>query len=174
MATAPDRLASPAQAPPELRRWVEQVASRTRPEHIHWCDGSDAEYGLLIRQMLASKDLLELNPATHPGCYLHRSHPSDVARVEHLTFVCSEAKEDAGPNNHWMAPAEARRKMEALFDGCMRGRTMYVIPYCMGPIDWHHRHRRRLNYGAGSSRSPRARDLSACNGATVRTPSTAC
>ncbi len=135
MATAPDRLVSPAQAPPELRRWVEQVAARTRPDRVHWCDGTDAEYRLLIRQMLASKDLLELNSATHPGCYLHRSHPSDVARVEHLTFVCSEVQEDAGPNNHWMAPAEARRKMEALFDGCMRGRTMYVIPYCMGPID---------------------------------------
>ncbi len=135
MATARDRLVSPAQAPPELRRWVEQVAARTRPDRVHWCDGTDAEYRLLIRQMLASKDLLELNSATHPGCYLHRSHPSDVARVEHLTFVCSEVQEDAGPNNHWMAPAEARRKMEALFDGCMRGRTMYVIPYCMGPID---------------------------------------
>ncbi len=135
MATTPDRFVLPAESPPELRRWVEQVASRTRPERMHWCDGSEAEYRLLIRQMLASKELLELNPATHPGCYLHRSHPSDVARVEHLTFVCSESQQDAGPNNHWMAPAEARRKMDALFDGCMRGRTMYVIPYCMGPID---------------------------------------
>ncbi len=135
MATAVDSQAIPRQAPPELRRWVEQVAKRTRPEHVHWCDGSNDEYRQLIRQMLASKELHALNPATHPGCYLHRSHPSDVARVEHLTFVCSEQQEDAGPNNHWMAPAEARRKMDALFDGCMRGRTMYVIPYCMGPID---------------------------------------
>ena len=135
MATAVDSQAIPRQAPPELRRWVEQAAMRTRPGRIHWCDGSSAEYRLLIRQMLASKDLHELNPATHPGCYLHRSHPSDVARVEHLTFVCSEQQDDAGPNNNWMAPAEARRKMDALFDGCMRGRTMYVVPYCMGPID---------------------------------------
>ena len=135
MATAVDSQTIPRQAPPELRSWVEQVALRTRPENVHWCDGSNAEYRLLIRRMLASKDLLELNQSTHPGCYLHRSHPSDVARVEHLTFVCSEQQEDAGPNNHWMAPAEARRKMDALFDGCMRGRTMYVVPYCMGPID---------------------------------------
>jgi phosphoenolpyruvate carboxykinase (GTP) len=126
---------SPRQAPPELRRWVEQVALHTRPERVHWCDGSDEEYRLLIRQMLASGDLLELNPVTNPGCYLHRSHPSDVARVEHLTFVCCESQDDAGPNNNWMAPAEARRKMDALFDGCMRGRTLYVIPYCMGPLD---------------------------------------
>jgi len=126
---------SPRQAPPELKRWVEKVALHTRPERVHWCDGSDEEYRLLIRQMLASGDLLELNPVTNPGCYLHRSHPSDVARVEHLTFVCCESQDDAGPNNNWMAPAEARRKMDTLFDGCMRGRTLYVIPYCMGPLD---------------------------------------
>ncbi|MGB5132849.1 MAG: hypothetical protein WBO00_09560, partial [Steroidobacteraceae bacterium] len=135
MATAVDSQSIPRQAPPELQRWVEQVALRTRPERVHWCDGSDDEYRLLIRQMLASNDLHELNPATHPGCYLHRSNPSDVARVEHLTFVCSGQQDDAGPNNNWMAPAEARRKMDALFDGCMRDRTMYVVPYCMGPID---------------------------------------
>ncbi|GLQ43714.1 phosphoenolpyruvate carboxykinase [GTP] [Dyella nitratireducens] len=85
--------------------------------------------------MLHTGDLIELNQQTHPGCYLHRSHPSDVARVEHLTFVCTEHEEDAGPNNHWMAPADAHAKIDALFEGCMEGRTMYVIPYCMGPID---------------------------------------
>jgi phosphoenolpyruvate carboxykinase (GTP) len=85
--------------------------------------------------MLADGTLIELNQQTHPGCYLHRSHPSDVARVEHLTFVCHENREDAGPNNHWMDPAEAHAKIDALFEGCMEGRTMYVIPYCMGPID---------------------------------------
>jgi phosphoenolpyruvate carboxykinase (GTP) len=85
--------------------------------------------------MLASGELLGLNRASFPGCYLHRSHPSDVARVEHLTYVCTAQQEEAGPNNNWMAPAEARRKMDGLFEGCMRGRTMYVIPYCMGPID---------------------------------------
>ena len=118
-----------------LQRWVDDVAALTRPAHIHWCDGSDAEYRTLVQQMLGSGELVELNQDTHPGCYLHRSHPSDVARVEHLTFVCSSDEQDAGPNNHWMDPGEAHRKMDALFDGCMEGRTMYVIPYCMGPID---------------------------------------
>ena len=118
-----------------LAQWVNDVAATTRPAKIRWCDGSDAEYQALVQQMLQTGDLIELNQQTHPGCYLHRSHPSDVARVEHLTFVCTEREEDAGPNNHWMAPADAHAKIDALFDGCMEGRTMYVIPYCMGPID---------------------------------------
>lgn len=117
-----------------LAQWVNDVAAKTRPAQIHWCDGSDAEYHALVQQMLQTGDLIELNQQTHPGCYLHRSNPSDVARVEHLTFVCTEHEEDAGPNNHWMAPAEAHAKIDALFEGCMEGRTMYVIPYCMGPI----------------------------------------
>jgi phosphoenolpyruvate carboxykinase (GTP) len=117
-----------------LERWVQDVAAMTRPAAIHWCDGSDTEYRTLVQQMLHSGDLIELNQATHPGCYLHRSNPSDVARVEHLTFVCTKDEVDAGPNNHWMPPADAHAKMDALFDGCMEGRTMYVIPYCMGPI----------------------------------------
>ena len=118
-----------------LTRWVDEVAALTRPARVHWCDGSDAEYRALVQQMLATGDLIELNQDTHPGCYLHRSHPADVARVEHLTFVCTTDRENAGPNNHWMAPAEAHAKIDALFDGCMEGRTLYVIPYCMGPID---------------------------------------
>jgi phosphoenolpyruvate carboxykinase (GTP) len=118
-----------------LERWVNDVAAKTRPATIHWCNGSDAEYRTLTQLMLQSGDLIELNQQTHPGCYLHRSHPSDVARVEHLTFVCTKDEADAGPNNHWMAPTDAHAKMDALFDGCMEGRTMYVIPYCMGPID---------------------------------------
>ena len=118
-----------------LQSWVEEVARLTKPDSIHWCTGSDAENSTLIEAMLRSGDLIKLNPATHPNCYLHRSSPSDVARVEHLTFVCTRNREDAGPNNHWMDPAEAHRKIDALFDGAMRGRTMYVIPYCMGPID---------------------------------------
>jgi phosphoenolpyruvate carboxykinase (GTP) len=118
-----------------LKRWVEEVARLTQPSAIHWCDGSDAENAHLIDAMLESGDLIKLNQDTHPNCYLHRSHPSDVARVEHLTFVCTRNKEDAGPNNHWMAPGEAHKKIDALFEGAMRGRTMYVIPYCMGPID---------------------------------------
>jgi phosphoenolpyruvate carboxykinase (GTP) len=118
-----------------LNRWVDEVARLTQPDRIHWCDGSEAEYQALVELMLDTGDLTELNPATHPNCYLHRSDPSDVARVEHLTFVCSRNADDAGPNNHWMEPAEAHQKIDALFAGCMKGRTLYVIPYCMGPID---------------------------------------
>jgi phosphoenolpyruvate carboxykinase (GTP) len=118
-----------------LNRWVDDVARLTQPDAIHWCDGSEAENDALIERMLHSGDLVELNPKTHPNCYLHRSHPSDVARVEHLTFVCTRERDDAGPNNNWMAPDEAHAKIDALFAGCMRGRTLYVIPYCMGPID---------------------------------------
>ncbi|MFC5527036.1 phosphoenolpyruvate carboxykinase (GTP) [Rhodanobacter ginsengisoli] len=118
-----------------LTHWVNEVAALTRPAEVHWCDGSDAEYQALLQQMLQAGTLIELNQQTHPGCYLHRSDPSDVARVEHLTFVCPPRQEDAGPNNHWMDPAEAHAKIDALFDGCMEGRTMYVVPYCMGPID---------------------------------------
>ena len=118
-----------------LTNWVTEMAALTRPAQVHWCDGSDAEYNTLLQQMLQSGDLIELNQQTHPGCYLHRSDPADVARVEHLTFVCHPQREDTGPNNHWMAPDEAHAKIDALFDGCMAGRTMYVVPYCMGPID---------------------------------------
>ncbi|WP_460822620.1 phosphoenolpyruvate carboxykinase (GTP) [Lysobacter olei] len=120
---------------PSLNDWVAQVAALTRPAAIHWCDGSDAENEALVARMLADGTLHKLNEETHPGSYLHRSHPDDVARVEHLTFVCTTHHEDAGPNNNWMAPEEGHAEMDALFDGCMQGRTMYVIPYCMGPID---------------------------------------
>jgi phosphoenolpyruvate carboxykinase (GTP) len=118
-----------------LKRWVDEVARLTQPESIHWCTGSDAENAQLVEAMLASGDLIKLNQTTHPNCYLHRSHPSDVARVEHLTFDSTRSRADAGPNNNWMDPQEAHRKVDALFAGSMRGRTMYVIPYCMGPID---------------------------------------
>jgi len=118
-----------------LQRWVDDVVRLTRPDAVHWCDGSDAESAALIAKMEADGTLIRLNETTHPGSWLHRSHPDDVARVEHLTFVCTTEAGDAGPNNHWMAPTEAHAKMDALFDGCMRGRTLYVIPYCMGPID---------------------------------------
>src|SRR5690606_21880697 len=118
-----------------LNRWVDEVARLTRPDAVHWCDGSDAENAALVAKMEADGTLIRLDEQTHPQSWLHRSHPDDVARVEHLTLVCTSEREDAGPNNHWMAPAEAHAKIDALFDGCMRGRTMYVIPYCMGPID---------------------------------------
>jgi len=118
-----------------LNRWVDEVARLTQPDAVHWCDGSDDENRKLIALMESDGTLIPLNQETHPDCWLHRSHPSDVARVEHLTFVCTTNEDDAGPNNHWMAPADAHAKVDALFAGAMRGRTMYVIPYCMGPID---------------------------------------
>src|SRR5487761_2770464 len=117
-----------------LKRWVDDVARLTQPERVQWCDGSEAENDALIDLMLQRDDLIELNPRTHPNCYLHRSNPSDVARVEHLTFICTQNRDDAGPNNHWMDPAQAHAKIDALFAGCMVGRTLYVIPYCMGAI----------------------------------------
>jgi phosphoenolpyruvate carboxykinase (GTP) len=118
-----------------LRDWVAEVAELTGPDRIHWCDGTEQEYRKLLDEMLDSGTLLELNQDTYPGCYLHRSDPEDVARVEHLTFVCTKNQADAGPNNNWKAPAEAKELMTSLFSGSMRGRTMYVIPYCMGPLD---------------------------------------
>jgi len=118
-----------------LKNWVDEVAGLTRPASIHWCTGSDAENSTLVEAMLGSGDLIKLNQTTHPNCYLHRSNPSDVARVEHLTFVCTRSRDDAGPNNNWMDPQDAHRKIDALFDGAMQGRTLYVVPYCMGPID---------------------------------------
>ena len=117
-----------------LQTWVDQVASHTQPASIHWCTGTDEEYQQLVEQMLADGTLSSLNEAQYPNCYLHLSDPSDVARVEHLTFVCTDEEQDAGPNNHWMDPAAAHEKIDALFEGCMQGRTLYVIPYCMGPI----------------------------------------
>jgi phosphoenolpyruvate carboxykinase (GTP) len=116
-----------------LNDWVEETARLTQPQHVHWCDGSEEEYRELIRGMLADGTLEQLNPNTHPDCYLHRSHPSDVARVEHLTYICTRDPEAAGPNNHWMAPDEAHEMLNKLFAGSMRGRTLYVVPYLMGP-----------------------------------------
>lgn len=121
-----------------LKAWVNEVSLLTRPDAVHWCDGSNDEYDALIESMLADGTLQQLNQESYPNCYLHLSDPDDVARVEHLTFVCTESSNDAGPNNNWMPPAEAHKKMDALFNGCMQGRTMYVIPYCMGPIDSPH------------------------------------
>ncbi|MBS7457505.1 phosphoenolpyruvate carboxykinase (GTP) [Coralloluteibacterium stylophorae] len=119
----------------ELNQWVDDVARHVRCDRVHWCDGSEDEARLLEARMLESGELLRLNPESHPGCVLHRSDPDDVARVEHLTFVCTREEADAGPNNHWMDPVAAHAKMDALFAGAMQGRTLYVVPYCMGPID---------------------------------------
>jgi phosphoenolpyruvate carboxykinase (GTP) len=118
-----------------LQDWVDSVARLTQPEDIHWCSGSESEYKRLVNQMNRTGELVELDQETYPHCYLHRSHPSDVARVEHLTYVCTKTRADAGSNNNWLDPEEAHRTIDSLFEGVMQGRTMYVIPYCMGPID---------------------------------------
>src|ERR687886_2768317 len=117
-----------------VEQWVEECAQLTRPKNIYWCDGSDTEYQRMIHDMLETGTLLELNQTEYAGCYLHRSDPTDVARTEHLTYVCTDEREDAGPNNNWMAPAEAKTKVGALFNRSMQGRTMYVVPYIMGPV----------------------------------------
>ncbi len=135
MATAPQQLPILSQLSKPVGDWVDSVARLTQPDRVYWCDGSNGEYRSLIAELKARGELLGLNEASHPDCHLYRSHPSDVARVEHLTFVCTKSEGDAGPNNHWLAPAEAQRRMDELFQGCMRGRTLYVVPYCMGPID---------------------------------------
>ncbi len=135
MATAPQRSIALPQLSSAVAKWVEATRTLTQPDRVHWCDGSQAEFDSLQQQLLSSGELQALNPQNFPGCVLARSNPSDVARVEHLTYVCTLQRDDAGPNNHWMEPAEAHAKMRALFQGCMKGRTLYVVPYCMGPID---------------------------------------
>ncbi len=119
----------------KLRAWVEDLRRLCKPASVHWCDGSDAEYRTLCESMVASGTFTPLDPRKRPGSFLARSHPSDVARVEDRTFICSSRKEDAGPTNHWAEPEEMRKTLRALFDGCMAGRTMYVIPFAMGPLD---------------------------------------
>ena len=117
-----------------VEQWVQEVAAHTTPDRIMWCDGSEGENQRLIDEMLASGTLHALNQAKYPNSYLHRSDPSDVARTEHLTFVSTEKQADAGPNNNWMAPADAKAKVGPLFKGAMKGRTLYVVPYIMGPV----------------------------------------
>jgi len=117
-----------------LLDWVRDCAALCQPDRVVWCDGSEGEKERLTKYAVDTGVLIPLNPQKRPGCYLHRSNPNDVARVEHLTFICTKTKDAAGPTNNWMAPEEAYRKLTKLFDGSMKGRTLYVIPYVMGPI----------------------------------------
>jgi len=116
-----------------VEKWVEDAAALTKPSKVIWADGSKQEYDRLVEDMLRDNTLLELNQKTYPGCYLHRSHPQDVARTEQLTFICTREKNDAGPTNNWMEPAEAKAKAGAYLQGSMSSRRMWVIPYLMGP-----------------------------------------
>jgi phosphoenolpyruvate carboxykinase (GTP) len=117
-----------------LLRWVKKISQLCKPDAIHWIDGSQREYDLLCEQMVASGSFIKLNQKKWPGCFLARSDASDVARVEDRTFICALSKEAAGPTNNWVNPFEMRKQLKSLFKGCMKGRTMYVLPYSMGPL----------------------------------------
>jgi phosphoenolpyruvate carboxykinase (GTP) len=134
-ATQSNTASKPLTNNPHVIAWVEQMARLCQPDHIVWCDGSETERQRLTEHAVSIGALIPLDQKKRPGCYLHRSNPNDVARVEHLTFICTPTQQEAGPTNNWMAPEEAYKKLSALFAGSMKGRTMYVVPYVMGPVD---------------------------------------
>lgn len=119
----------------KLKDWVQECADLCKPDKVYWCNGSQEEYDMLMQEMIKEGTMMKLNEKTYPNCFLHYSNPNDVARVEHLTFICTKDETDAGPTNNWKSPEEMKNIMTPIFDGAMKGRTMYVIPYIMGPAD---------------------------------------